>query len=49
MSAANDKSKGSRLPIMQGLLPIKGSQVPVEIIAGLTLAVSTATEVIDHD
>ena len=45
MSAANDKSKGSPFPILQGLLPIKGSQVPAEIVAGLTLAALAIPEV----
>ena len=30
--------RGFRLPILQGVLPIKGSQVPAALIAGLTLA-----------
>jgi len=38
MASSNNKSEGFRLPIMQGLLPIKGAQVPLEIVAGLTLA-----------
>ena len=38
MKATNNKSEGFRLPILQGVLPIKGAQVPAEIIAGITLA-----------
>jgi high affinity sulfate transporter 1 len=38
MKTANNKSEGFRLPILQGVLPIKGAQVPAEIIAGITLA-----------
>ena len=48
MSPANDKSKGFRFPILQGLLPIKGSQVPVEIVAGLTLAALAIPEVMGY-
>ena len=38
MNTANNQSGGFRLPILQGLLPVKGSQIPTELIAGLTLA-----------
>jgi len=38
MSSTNESSTGFRFPILQGVLPIKRSQIPVEIIAGLTLA-----------
>ena len=38
MATANTKSEGFRFPILQGVLPIKGSQVPAEVLAGLTLA-----------
>ncbi len=48
VSPANDKSKGFRLPLLQGLLPIKGSQVPVEIVAGLTLAALAIPEVMGY-
>ncbi len=48
MSPANDESKGFRFPILQGLLPIKGSQVPVEIVAGLTLAALAIPEVMGY-
>ena len=33
---------------MQGLLPLKGSQVPVEIVAGLTLAALAIPEVMGY-
>jgi len=36
------------MPIMQGLLPIKGSQVPVEIVAGFTLAALAIPEVMGY-
>ena len=39
MKAKNNKSEGFRLPILQGVLPIKGTQVPAEILASITLAV----------
>jgi high affinity sulfate transporter 1 len=32
------KARGIRFPILQGVLPIKGSQLPAEILAGITLA-----------
>ncbi len=38
MTATNTKTKGFRFPILQGVLPINGSQVPAEIMAGITLA-----------
>ncbi len=35
--SVDDKSlTGFRMPILQGLLPIKCSQVPAEVIIGLT-------------
>jgi hypothetical protein len=37
MTTAAEKTS-FHIPFMQGVLPIKGSQVPAEIIAGLTLA-----------
>jgi high affinity sulfate transporter 1 len=42
------KSVGFRLPLFQGLLPIKGSQVPAEIIAGITLAALAIPEVMGY-
>ena len=48
MASSNNKSEGFRLPIMQGLLPIKGSQVPLEIVAGLTLAALAIPEVMGY-
>ena len=42
------KSEGFRLPLFQGLLPIKGSQVPAEIIAGITLAALAIPEVMGY-
>jgi SulP family sulfate permease len=48
MSEANSKTRGFGLPIMQGLLPIKASQVPAEVIAGLTLAALAIPEVMGY-
>ena len=48
MAEVNKKSKDFRLPIMQGLLPIKGSQVPAEVIAGITLAALAVPEVMGY-
>ena len=48
MSEANSKTRGFGLPVMQGLLPIKGSQVPAEIIAGITLAALAIPEVMGY-
>jgi len=48
MSEAKLNTNGFRLPIMQGLLPIKGSQVPAEIIAGMTLAALAIPEVMGY-
>jgi len=48
MTAANHKSEGFRLPILQGVLPIKGSQIPAELIAGLTLAALAIPEVMGY-
>lgn len=38
MSTTPKNQSGFRLPFMQGVLPIKTSQIPTELIAGLTLA-----------
>jgi high affinity sulfate transporter 1 len=48
MTAANNKSEGFRLPILQGVLPIKGSQIPTELIAGITLAALAIPEVMGY-
>ena len=48
MTSSTNKSGGFRLPIMQGLRPIKGSQVPVEIVAGVTLAALAIPEVMGY-
>jgi len=38
MTTAKTEAKGLRFPLFEGLLPIKASQVPTEVIAGITLA-----------
>ena len=48
MSAENTKSRGFRLPVLEGVLPIKASQVPAELIAGLTLAALAVPEVMGY-
>jgi len=48
MTAVKTKSTGFRLPILQGLLPIKGAQVPTELVAGLTLAALAIPEVMGY-
>jgi len=48
MTAANNKSEGFRLPILQGVLPIKASQIPTELIAGITLAALAIPEVMGY-
>jgi len=48
MATENNKTGGFRLPILQGVLPIKGSQIPAELIAGLTLAALAIPEVMGY-
>ena len=48
MNAVNKNSGGFRLPILQGVLPIKASQIPLELIAGLTLAALAIPEVMGY-
>jgi len=48
MTTAKTEAKGFRFPLFQGLLPIKGSQIPVEIIAGITLAALAIPEVMGY-
>jgi sulfate permease, SulP family len=38
MAVAKTKAKGFRFPILQGILPLTRSQVPADIVAGITLA-----------
>ena len=48
MTRAKTEAKGFRFPIFQGLLPINRSQVPTEIIAGITLAALAIPEVMGY-
>ena len=48
MTTAKTEARGFRFPIFQGLLPINGSQVPAEIIAGITLAALAIPEVMGY-
>jgi high affinity sulfate transporter 1 len=47
MTTAAEKTK-FHIPFLEGVLPIKGSQVPAEIIAGLTLAALAIPEVMGY-
>ncbi len=48
MTEANTKKISMRVPVFQGILPIKGSQVPTDIIAGITLAALAIPEVMGY-
>jgi len=48
MSGSDNNREGFHLPIMQGVLPIKGAQIPAEVIAGLTLAALAIPEVMGY-
>lgn len=48
MTTAKAEAKGFRFPLFQGLLPINASQVPTEIIAGITLAALAIPEVMGY-
>jgi SulP family sulfate permease len=48
MNAANNHSGGFRLPVLRGVLPLKTSQIPLELIAGLTLAALAIPEVMGY-
>ena len=48
MFAAENKSESFRLPVMQGVLPLKAAQIPAEIIAGITLAALAVPEVMGY-
>ncbi|WP_296900336.1 SulP family inorganic anion transporter [Thiohalocapsa sp.] len=48
MTTGRLRSDSSSRPILQGVLPIKASQVPAEIIAGLTLAALAIPEVMGY-
>lgn len=48
MTTAKTEAKSFRFPLFQGLLPIKASQVPTEVIAGITLAALAIPEVMGY-
>jgi SulP family sulfate permease len=48
MATGNNNSTGFRLPMLQGVLPIKADQIPAEVIAGLTLAALAIPEVMGY-
>lgn len=48
MSSTPDRSAPSRLPILQGVLPITAARVPAEILAGVTLAAIAIPEVMGY-
>ncbi len=49
MTATTEQKKSARaLPILGGILPIVGSQIPAEIIAGITLAALAIPEVMGY-
>ena len=48
MHTEDNKSEGLRLPILQGVLPVKAEQIPAEVIAGLTLAALAIPEVMGY-
>ncbi len=48
MSANKASRSGFRLPILQGVLPFQFSQIPAELIAGLTLAALAIPEVMGY-
>ncbi|HEY6406455.1 MAG TPA: SulP family inorganic anion transporter [Ktedonobacteraceae bacterium] len=45
---SKEKKGGSRLPFLQGVLPINQQRIPVDIIAGLTLAALGIPEVMGY-
>ena len=48
MTAMGDKPTERDLPVLQGILPIAGAQVPAEIVAGMTLAALAIPEVMGY-
>jgi high affinity sulfate transporter 1 len=48
MNTEDNTSRGLRLPILQGVLPVKAEQIPAEVIAGLTLAALAIPEVMGY-
>src|SRR5215470_17726521 len=48
MTTAHDHTPAEGLPILQGIRPITGAQVPAEIVAGITLAAIAVPEVMGY-
>ncbi len=48
MMTVKDNTKDFHWPILQGILPVNSSQIPGEIIAGLTLAALAIPEVMGY-
>src|SRR5262249_4243653 len=48
MNTEDNTSRSVRLPILQGVLPIKAEQIPAEVVAGLTLAALAIPEVMGY-
>lgn len=48
MTAEGNQSGRFRLPVLQGVLPIRGARVPAEIMAGITLAALAVPEVMGY-
>jgi len=48
MATAKHEAKGLHFPLFQGLLPINPSQIPTELIAGITLAALAIPEVLGY-
>jgi sulfate permease, SulP family len=48
MAETDPKKRGSHFPILQGVLPIRGSQLPTEVVAGITLAALAIPEVMGY-
>jgi high affinity sulfate transporter 1 len=48
MTRRGDESIARDLPILQGIVPIAGAQVPAEIVAGITLAALAIPEVMGY-
>lgn len=48
MTAGTDQKMGPRLPVLQGVLPIDRSKIPLDIVAGITLAALAIPEVMGY-
>ena len=48
MKSNHDRATHTRLPILQGVLPITVARIPAEILAGITLAAIAIPEVMGY-